>query len=192
MDSPNWAESFMTTDRELRRLFTVFGGEKRRCTRELRDRADGRMNYESILAAGLSFAEFVGSANVNAELWRKFSERAPVDDEAAARIRESGGPWRLLVLADDRCSDAVNTLPVIDRLIDAAPNAALRIVPRGAYPEIRDRHLTNGSRSVPIVILLHPGGALLGWWGPRPQHEGRYIPPGLHSRPWRTLMSGCD
>ena len=153
MDSPNRAESFMTTDRELRRPFTVLGGA---------------MNYESIFAAGLSFAEFVGSANANAELWREFSERAPLDDELAARIRESGGPWCLLVLADDWCGDAVNTLPVINRLVEAVPNAELRIVPRDAHPEIRDRHLTNGSRSIPIVILLDPGGVPLGWWGPRP------------------------
>jgi hypothetical protein len=126
------------------------------------------MSYESVFSAGVSLTEFVQDAKANAELWREFTERAPLDDVSEARIRESGGPWRLLVLADDWCGDAANSLPVIDRLVAAAGNVELRIVPRDAYPEIRDRHLTNGSRSIPVVILLDLDGAPLGWWGPRP------------------------
>ena len=126
------------------------------------------MSYESVFSEGVSLTQFVQDAKANAELWREFTERAPLDDVSEARIRESGGPWRLLVLADDWCGDAVNLLPVIDRLVAAAGNVELRIVPRDAYPEIRDRHLTNGSRSIPVVILLDRDGAPLGWWGPRP------------------------
>lgn len=126
------------------------------------------MSYEWAFGAGQSFSRFVASAQVNETLWKELAARAPLDSAEVERIRRSGGPWRLLVLADDWCGDALNTLPVIARLADAAENVEMRIVPRDAYPDIRDRHLTNGSRSIPVAILLDAEGRARGWWGPRP------------------------
>ncbi len=126
------------------------------------------MTYETAYLAGKTFSRFLDEARVNQELWADLAERAVLDEVAAGRIAGAGGPWRLLILTDDWCGDALNTLPVISRLVDAAPNVDLRIVPRDDFPEIRDRHLTNGSRSIPIAILLNEEGEVRGTWGPRP------------------------
>jgi hypothetical protein len=141
------------------------------------------MDYESAYAAGSTFARFVEEAKAYHELWAKLTERAPLDREAAERIRRTGGPWRLLVLADDWCGDALNTVPVIARLVDAVDDVQLRIVPRDRYPEIRDRHLTNGSRSIPVVILLDDDGVARGWWGPRPTRLQALFEGGLRPLP---------
>lgn len=96
--------------------------------------------------------------------------------DSASRAPPSGrvepgsrGARRLLVLADDWCEDAVNTLPGIARLAEAAPNLELRVLGREEIPEIMDRHLTGTSRSIPVVILLDEQGEERGWWGPRPR-----------------------
>jgi hypothetical protein len=126
------------------------------------------MIYENAYRAGVTFSEFVRDATANQTQWDSFARRAPLVVEAAASFGEVKNCLRLLVLADDWCGDAVNTLPVIARMVESAENVELRVVPRDAFPEIRDRHLTNGSQSIPIVVLLDAQGEAMGAWGPRP------------------------
>jgi hypothetical protein len=39
---------------------------------------------------------------------------------------------------------------------------------REANPDLMDAHLTNGSRSIPVVMVLDSRYEERGWWGPRP------------------------
>jgi hypothetical protein len=118
--------------------------------------------------AGLTFPEFLAAAVANADLWRAVYARAHVQDAALARAAALGGPWHLLVLVEDWCGDAVNTLPVIGRLAEHASNIELRVVGRDANLDLMDAHLTNGSRSIPVVMILDSTYHERRWWGPRP------------------------
>jgi hypothetical protein len=60
-------------------------------------------------------------------------------------------------LTEDWCLEGVNTLPVVARLAEAAPSMELRVLDREGHPELMDRHLTNGSRSIPIIMFLDGG-----------------------------------
>jgi hypothetical protein len=79
-----------------------------------------------------------------------------------------GTQRKLLVIAADWCGDASNTVPVVAKLAEAVPGLELRIIDRDANPEVMDRYLTNGSRSIPIIIALDENFQELGHWGPRP------------------------
>jgi hypothetical protein len=74
----------------------------------------------------------------------------------------------LLVLAEDWCGDAANTVPVVARLAELVSGMELRILERDGYPLVMDQYLTIGSRSIPIVIGLDAENRELGHWGPRP------------------------
>jgi ADP-heptose:LPS heptosyltransferase len=71
-------------------------------------------------------------------------------------------------MVEDWCGDAVNTVPHLARLAERAPNLDLRVVGREDNPDLMDAHLTNGSRSIPVVIALDSAFVEHGWWGPRP------------------------
>src|SRR5690606_33269587 len=84
----------------------------------------------------------------------------------------------------DWCGDAINTVPLFDRLAQEAPNLELRLLGRDANPDLMDTHLTNGSRSIPVVMILDEEFRELAWWGPRPRplqewvlSEGLELPP---------------
>ena len=79
------------------------------------------------------------------------------------------GAKRLLVIAEDWCGDASNTVPIVAKWADAVPGVELRIILRDQHPEVMDRYLTNGSRSIPIVIALDEDFREVGHWGPRPR-----------------------
>ena len=141
--------------------------------------------YVAAYESGVSFPRFLEEVRATPGLWRAVARRTTVGGEYLDRVRRSGGPWRILVLADDWCGDAVNSLPVIARLVEAHPDAELRIVPRDAFPEIRDRHLTNGARSIPIAILLDSEGKVRGSWGPRPAELQAWFERELRDLPGR-------
>ncbi|HEX7239226.1 MAG TPA: thioredoxin family protein [Longimicrobiaceae bacterium] len=123
-----------------------------------------RERYES----GLTMNAFVDGARANAELWRSIHRRARAPGELVARAAELPAERHLLVLLEDWCGDAVNTVPVLARLAEVAPRLDLRVLPRDENPDLMDAHLTGASRSIPVVIVLDESYAELGWWGPRP------------------------
>jgi hypothetical protein len=119
-------------------------------------------------ARALTFADFSAAAKANTDLWKKIYEHAEVSPDIVARA-VAAGTWHLLVLAEDWCGDAVNTIPPLARLTEVAPNITLRILARDQNLDLMDAHLTNGkSRSIPVVMFLDAGYDERGWWGPRP------------------------
>lgn len=101
-------------------------------------------------------------------LWQGIYRGATVPAELAARAAAAGGPWRLLVISEDWCGDASNTVPVLARLAEAAPNLEMRVVKRDEHPALMDAFLTNGARSIPIAVVLDGAFGVAGRWGPRP------------------------
>jgi hypothetical protein len=118
--------------------------------------------------AAPDFEAMLGSVRKNGELWAAVWRRAEIGEQYVRRIAALGGAWHLLVLSEDWCGDAVNTVPVIAKLVELSPNADLRVLARDENPDLIDAHLTGTSRSIPAIIALDEGFRERGWWGPRP------------------------
>ena len=59
--------------------------------------------------------------------------------------------------------------PYLARLQEALPNFELRVLSRDENPDLMDAHLTNGTRSIPVVMILDQEFREVAWWGPRPR-----------------------
>src|SRR3712207_1792031 len=106
--------------------------------------------YES----GLSFDAFLATAQQNRELWATMYKLARVPQPLVDRVLALPRKRHLLVLNEDWCGDAVNTVPTIAKLVAlAAERADLRLLGRDANPDLMDTHLTGKSRSIPVVIV---------------------------------------
>jgi hypothetical protein len=114
------------------------------------------------------FEEMLATAEKNADLWAAVWRRAKVPDEHLQRVAGLEGAWHLLVLSEDWCGDAVNTVPVVAKLAELSPNLDLRVLARDHNLDLMDAHLTGTSRSIPVVIMLDDDFRERGWWGPRP------------------------
>ncbi|CAM3872376.1 thioredoxin family protein [Mesobacillus thioparans] len=71
-----------------------------------------------------------------------------------------------LTITEDWCGDAMMINPIIRKLAEAA-DIEVRVALRDADTDLIDRHLTNGGRSIPMILILNNQGQLLGKWGPR-------------------------
>ncbi|MEH7362238.1 thioredoxin family protein [Priestia aryabhattai] len=71
-----------------------------------------------------------------------------------------------LAITEDWCGDAMMINPIIRKVAEAA-GIDVRVALRDADTELIDRHLTNGGRAIPIILIFNNEGNLLGKWGPR-------------------------
>ncbi len=126
-------------------------------------------DFRALWDLALSYEDFLAASDLKHRgLWEGLHRLARIPDWALAAVPGDAGR-RLLVLTEDWCGDASNTIPVLARLADSAPGVELRILRRDEHPELMDRYLTNGARSIPIVIALDREFRELGHWGPRPR-----------------------
>lgn len=76
--------------------------------------------------------------------------------------------YSLLVLAEGWCGDAAQILPVLQKINEASPKLDLRVVCRDENDELMNAFLTNGSKSIPKVIVVNKKNEVVNTWGPRP------------------------
>lgn len=125
--------------------------------------------------SALPFRQFVDEAEKNQQLWEGVYRTARIPDWALVAACADGDGVRLLVLAEDWCGDASNTVPVLAKLGDQADCLEMRMLKRDEHPDVMNRYLTNGSRSIPIVIALDREFNELGHWGPRPSELQQWV-----------------
>ena len=134
-----------------------------------------RLDHRPYWEQGVRFGTYLEGVEENRKLWEGQWRQHEAPDWALDRLEEIGGSWRLLVISEDWCGDASNTVPVLARLAEAAPNLELRVVARDENPELMDRYTTNGSRSIPIAVVLDEDYRPRGSWGPRPEELQEFV-----------------
>ena len=117
---------------------------------------------------GMPYADFRATVDTLRALWEGVYRTARIPPWAVERARVRGEGISLLAISEDWCWDAANVLPVLARLGDETGLLPLRLLARDANPDMMNRYLTGGSRSIPIVIALDGNFQEVGHWGPRP------------------------
>lgn len=72
-----------------------------------------------------------------------------------------------VVLLESWCADGAQTIPILNKIAKATPMIDLTIVLRDEHPELMNLFLTNGTQSIPKLIITDTKGNLLTTWGPR-------------------------
>lgn len=134
------------------------------------------VDYRDYWERGYGFDRYLSEeVGKNRALWEGIYSRARTPEWATRRARIVGGRWKLLVLAEDWCGDASNTVPVLARFAEDVPSFELRILKRDDNPELMDRYLTNGTRSIPMAVILDETFEPAGAWGPRPAELQEFV-----------------
>lgn len=122
-----------------------------------------RSRYE----AAPRFPAYLETVTKYQELWHGMYRTAVVPPGTVDRLSRASGEMQLLVLSEDWCSDCFSVVPLIARLAEDA-GIELRVLPRDANLDLMDAHLSSGTRSIPVVMVLDADYRVQAWWGPRP------------------------
>jgi len=149
--------------------------------------SDPDLDLRALWDRALTYEEFVKQSTEHCELWTGVYRLARIPDWALARACELGVPFRLLVLAEDWCGDASNTIPYVAKLGHLAHCLEMRILRRDEHPAVMDRYLTGTARAIPIVIVLDGQFREVGHWGSRPAQLQAWVMEARRTTPKEQL-----
>jgi hypothetical protein len=123
----------------------------------------------AIFGSGVDFPTFLEGTRARREMWHEIRASASVDPTMVERARASGPGWRVLAVAEDSCSDSVNSLPYLAVLVEQLVGVELRVVTSGPGRPVMERYRSpDGRASTPTVVLLDPSGDVVGCWVEQP------------------------
>jgi hypothetical protein len=134
--------------------------------------------YRNIITAMLAEGKSTGSQQsdalthysmLNATRMNRLEKTVVLSDKTAATLRKLKSHYTWLVISEGWCGDAAQIVPVIDKLAAASKNIDLRIVFKDENEPLMNLFLTNGSKSIPKLIVLNADNKVLADWGPRPK-----------------------
>jgi hypothetical protein len=132
------------------------------------------LDFRNLWDRALTYEAFLAASSKHKGLWEGIYAIARLPEWTRDAL-PAGVTRKLLVLAEDWCGDASSTIPIVAKLANQVPGLELRVLRRDENPELMDRFLTNGSRSIPIVIALDEEFQELGHWGPRPRELQAWV-----------------
>lgn len=92
-----------------------------------------------------------------------------VDDSQLETLKSKNFNGKILMISEPWCGDASATVPAVSKFFEAAGNE-VKIFLRDSDLSLIDQFLTNGTQSIPIVIILDQNFNVINHWGPRPKH----------------------
>lgn len=113
---------------------------------------------------------------MNMHRMRRVEKTTVLEDEIVMQMLSLQNKMVWVVLTEAWCGDAAQNVPAIVKIADASPLVEVKLLLRDENPEIMDAYLTNGSRSIPKLIVMDAETLnVVGTWGPRPEPAQRLV-----------------
>ena len=113
-------------------------------------------------------AQHVAFTQLNLHRTERIGRTYRIAAELADLLARLPGPETWLAITEPWCGDSAQCLPHIAVMAATRPALDLRILLRDDNPDVMDRYLTDGKRSIPRLVVLAADGRELMTWGPRP------------------------
>jgi len=91
-----------------------------------------------------------------------------ISEETQIAINNLRSNYSFLVIAEGWCGDAAQIVPILNKISEASPKIDLKIVLRDENEALMNQYLTNGSKSIPKIIIVDANNKVINSWGPRP------------------------
>ncbi len=122
---------------------------------------------------GLTLAEFVERMTTHQDKMRRRLREVALTDADCAELARLNRPLHALVMTEDWCPDSLMNLPILARVVEAAPSMDMRIFVRSASPDLETHYQARDIRCIPVFTFLDADFVEIGTWLERPQaaHE---------------------
>ena len=138
--------------------------------------------------SGLTIDEFVAGMNTHqADMRHRLGEvRLPAGDrDHFARIES---PIHVLVMTEDWCGDSLMNVPILARIVEAAPGMDLRVFIRSRSPELNDYYTARGITRIPVLTFLDGDFNEIGTWVERSQAAHAAVSEWMDAHPEVTEL----
>lgn len=107
---------------------------------------------------------------LNESRMNRLDKKMVIAEDNIVRLLNLKKKYIWLVISEGWCGDAAQILPILNKMAVITPGIEMKVVFRDENEDLMNMFLTNGSKSIPILILLDADTFnVYGSWGPRPQ-----------------------
>lgn len=113
---------------------------------------------------------------LNSKRMKRWDKTFKLPDSANKRIEKWTKPVLWLVLTESWCGDAAPSLPVMNKITESSAKITFKVALRDENPELMDLFRTNGTLSIPKLIMLDEQRMeVMNSWGPRPTKATKIV-----------------
>ena len=113
---------------------------------------------------------------LNDRRMKRWDKTIKVSDEVIKRASNFKGDITWLVLTESWCGDAAHVVPAINKIAELSDNIDLKLVFRDENEELMNQFLTNGSKSIPKLIMVdNLSDEVINTFGPRPSKATQLV-----------------
>jgi thiol-disulfide isomerase/thioredoxin len=113
---------------------------------------------------------------LNSKRMKRWDKTFKLPDSAKKRIEKWTKPVLWLVLTESWCGDAAPSIPVMNKIAQSSAKIIFKVALRDENPELMDLFRTNGTLSIPKLIMLDEQRLeVLNSWGPRPTKATKMV-----------------
>ncbi|GAB1349642.1 thioredoxin family protein [Ignavibacteriales bacterium] len=140
------------------------------------------MNFEDFLKKTEEFVANTDATNLseddlfiynytklNLQRMRRVLKTHGIEEELAAKIKAIDKKQNWMIITENWCGDSAQSSPEFYKMSLLNSNIDLRIVERDTFPEVMDMYLTDGKKSIPIIVAFDENWEQLWKWGARPK-----------------------
>ena len=113
--------------------------------------------------------ELLDYKKLNMQRSSRIERTYDVSGELESLIKNIKDKQIWMVITEGWCGDSAQILPYIVKMAEVNSNIDLRILLRDSNPDIMELYLTNGTKSIPRLVVFDTEGNELFTWGPRPK-----------------------
>ena len=108
-------------------------------------------------------------SELNEARMNRLEKTVKISTEIIQKLNQLNGDYIWLVISEGWCGDAAQILPVIYKMAELSERIDLKIVFRDENEDLMNLFLTNGTKSIPKLIVLDKNTLeVLSDFGPRP------------------------
>ncbi len=115
-------------------------------------------------------------SELNETRMNRLEKTLKVPQELTEKLNNLTKDYIWLTISEGWCGDAAQIIPILHKLEEASNKVELKLVLRDDNDELMQLFLTNGSKSIPKVIILEKETKeVITSWGPRPEPARKLI-----------------
>ena len=131
---------------------------------------------------GQTWTDFYSAIERRREVWERSWTSTQIPDALISRAR-GAGKLRILVITEYGCSDSANSVPVLARIVEAAPNLEMRLVNAATGRQWMERYRTpDGRTATPTVLVLDDEFRIRSAWIEQPKELQAFWLPIIASK----------
>ncbi len=105
---------------------------------------------------------------LNDKRMSRLDKKTTLSEETVNALKKNKNKQTWLLITEGWCGDAAQIAPVINKMSLESDAIELKVVLRDENEALMNQFLTNGSKSIPKLVVLNENDDVISSWGPRP------------------------